>query len=183
MSTILKLDNIIPDDLCDACIKFYKRSETHDMKEIYNNHVSAYSTYVNAMERDLEVAIHSALTKFIQAYIDFCPTYKPHSHTGYHIRKVYGATDMHWDNVFDGVSSAVRNLSIIAGLNSDFEEGVFNFPQQNYQTRLLRGQAIAFPVYFTHPHEVSSPKGYRYTINTWATEPPRPFIPDLQERM
>ena len=37
---------------------------------------------------------------------------------------------------------------------------------------LKKGEAIAFPPYWTHPHEVSAPENgtFRYTINTWLYE-------------
>mgnify|MGYP001159756096 CR=1 FL=1 len=177
MNTILKLDDAISPDLCDACIKFYKETKTYDLSvnpidgSIHpDNFVSAHGTYNDLFPIDLLQQIHEAFTKIIRAYIDLVPTYIPHATTGYQIREVHGPTKRHWDNIFTSNDHNIRNLSIIAGLNSDFEEGVFNFPQQDYQTRLLRGQAIAFPVYYTHPHEVSSPVGYRYTINTWVTD-------------
>jgi|TARA_R100000278_G_C5417094_1_gene145228 hypothetical protein len=176
MNTILKLENVIPPHICDACIKFYEETETYDLNtnpdgsESPINYVSAHGTYNDLLPRDLEIEIHEAFTKVIREYIKQVPTYMPHSNTGYQIRKVHGSTRRHWDNIFAGNAPYLRNLSIIAGLNSDFEEGVFNFPQQDYQTRLLRGEAIAFPVYFTHPHEVSCPVGYRYTVNTWVTD-------------
>ena len=182
MSSILKLDNIIPDDLCDECIEHYKKCNTIELVKLEYNNVTGSSTDTT-LPRPLEIKIHEAFTPLIQKYIELNPYCECYSHTGYQIRQIHGATKQHVDGIYTSMESLYfRNVSIIAGLNSDFEEGVFNFPQQNYQTRLLRGQAIAFPVYFTHPHEVSSPIGYRYTINTWVIEKPRPFIPN-QERM
>jgi hypothetical protein len=71
-----------------------------------------------------------------------------------------------------------RKLSVIVGLNSDFEDGEFYFPFQDFKTQVKKGQAICFPPYYTHPHEVSAPtNGYRYTINTWLIEvPPRKAV-------
>tara|TARA_B100001778_G_scaffold25052_1_gene18435 strand:+ start:221 stop:772 length:552 start_codon:yes stop_codon:yes gene_type:complete len=177
MTTILKLDDAIPDYLCDACIDYYEHAETYNLNELNSNNVSGFGTYENTIDHRLVHDIHEAFTKVMMEYLKMVPTFKSNGCTGYQIRKIHGPTLYHWDDVFGGSNHHPRNLSVIAALNSDFEEGVFNFPQQKYKTRLLRGQAIAFPVYFTHPHEVSKPEGYRYTINTWATEQPRPFIP------
>jgi len=60
-----------------------------------------------------------------------------------------------------------RNVSVIIGLNSDYEKGEFHFPFQDYTTTVKRGEAIVFPVYFMYPHFVDEPIGNRYTINTW----------------
>ena len=79
------------------------------------------------------------------------------------LRKITGNTKYH----VDGISKDRRNASIIIGLNSDYEEGEFHFPYQDFSTTVKRGEAIVFPVYFMYPHFVDAPIGNRYTINTW----------------
>ena len=79
------------------------------------------------------------------------------------LRKITGNTKYH----IDGISKDLRNVSIIIGLNSDYEEGEFHFPYQDFSTTVKRGEAIVFPVYFMYPHFVDAPIGNRYTINTW----------------
>ena len=63
-------------------------------------------------------------------------------------------------------------MSIIIALNDDYEGGEFYFPTQDFKIKLKKGQIIAFPPYWTHPHMVDSPTDgtYRYTINTWLYE-------------
>ena len=60
-------------------------------------------------------------------------------------------------------------MALIIALNSDYDGGEFNFPFQNFKTKLKQGEVIIFPAAHTHPHEVSSPENgtLRYTINTW----------------
>ena len=68
----------------------------------------------------------------------------------------------------DEKSTKARVLSIIIALTDDYDGGVFNFPEQSYQVKLKRGEAITFPPNFFYPHEVSSPSnGERYTISLW----------------
>ena len=93
--------------------------------------------------------------------------------TGYHLRKIHGATRIHSDGIGPRAINGkeFRNISLIMALNSNYEGGVFKFPLQNLELRLEQGDIICFPVYATHPHEVSAPtNGVRYTINTWLLE-------------
>ena len=48
-------------------------------------------------------------------------------------------------------------------------KGVFEFSRQKISLSLKKGQLIAFPPYWTHPHKVTEPlnSSYRYNINTW----------------
>jgi glutaredoxin-related protein len=95
------------------------------------------------------------------------------SDNGYTLRQIHGGTVLHIDGIIDNPKSNItikpRLLSIIINLNDDYEGGEFNFPKQDVKIKLKKGEAICFPPYWTHPHEVSSVSfgEYRYTINTW----------------
>ena len=83
------------------------------------------------------------------------------------MREHYGGTALHTDGIFDQDSER-RILSVIISLTDDYDGGVFNFPEQSYQVKLKRGEAITFPPNYFYPHEVSPPSnGERYTINLW----------------
>jgi hypothetical protein len=81
-------------------------------------------------------------------------------------RKIYGATKVHRDGYDERHD---RNLSIILSLNDDYEGGELVFPLQNYKIKLKKGQLIAFPPFWTHPHYTNDLQNgtFRYTINTW----------------
>lgn len=99
--------------------------------------------------------------------------------SGYCLRKIDGETRLHSDGIiiqpienrYMSIKK-IRKMSIIIALNSEYEGGEFYFPVQDFKIKLKRGQIIAFPPYWTHPHTVSSPinNTYRYTINTWLYE-------------
>ena len=93
---------------------------------------------------------------------------------GYQLRKITGKTKEHIDSVtsyqYNHDGADIRTVSAIIGLNSDYENGEFHFPLQNYTTTVKRGEAIVFPVYFLYPHSVDAPSTHRYTINTWFAE-------------
>jgi len=94
------------------------------------------------------------------------------------LRKIYGPTKLHIDKVVGDMDiidnkyypiDKTRNMSIIIGLNDDYEGGEFYFPVQDYSIKLKRGDVLAFPPYWTHPHMVNAPTNgtYRYTLTTF----------------
>lgn len=90
------------------------------------------------------------------------------------MRKIYGATRIHADNVYAFIEKTdktnFRVYSMIIGLNNDYEGGELYFPYQNIHLKLKMGQCIIFPPYWTHPHGTNDLKNgtFRYTLNTWA---------------
>tara|TARA_B100001175_G_scaffold272587_1_gene245838 strand:- start:2141 stop:3088 length:948 start_codon:yes stop_codon:yes gene_type:complete len=93
--------------------------------------------------------------------------------TGYQFRKIFGETRLHFDgikcNKNDTKDTNERFLSIILCLNDDYEGGEICFPVQNRSIKMKKGDILAFPTYWTHPHYSNDllNKTYRYTINTW----------------
>jgi len=61
-----------------------------------------------------------------------------------------------------------REISVIFGLNDDYEGGHLLFHRQEVKITLGHGDVIVFPSGYTHPHEVTPvTKGTRKTIVTW----------------
>ena len=102
--------------------------------------------------------------------------------SGFQFRKIFGATRIHKDGVYDAANPATldvtRIASIVICLNDDYEGGEFCFPIQDIKVKLKKGQIIVFPPYWTHPHYTMDLKNrtYRYTINSWLHENPRNFM-------
>jgi len=107
--------------------------------------------------------------------------------SGYNLRKIYGSTRLHTDNILNVIKTdvnfinkkntiknynMVRNASVILTLNDDYDGGEFHFPYHDIFVRMKKGSVIIFPPYWTHPHEVSAVfnNTFRYTINTWTLE-------------
>lgn len=67
------------------------------------------------------------------------------------------------------VSNISYNTVIIITLNEDYEEGEIHFPMQKFKQKLLKGQAIVFPPYWTHKYMFNSTKKntYRYTLTSY----------------
>ena len=179
---ILKIENALSDDLCDLCLDHYddKIAQCFDDD---NNHVKA--SEMTIVDQFVMGKLSQSLFQIAKTYMDKFYTFECQFDSGISLRKIFGATGEHCDGVVSSTPTPTgqtgeRVSSLIIALNSDYEEGVFNFPLQGCKTRLERGQAILFPPFWTHPHGVSAPvNGFRYTLNTWLVREmrvPRPFI-------
>ena len=90
--------------------------------------------------------------------------------TAYQFRKIFGETHLHYDGIKGSYEdSNERFLSVIICLNDDYEGGEICFPVQDRIIKMKKGDILAFPPYWTHPHYSNDllNKTYRYTINTW----------------
>ena len=164
---IEKFSDILSKETCELLINHLDanidiaRNATYSMV----NNVMCYELIL-AQGSDLDNRVFKGIEKVIKKYCEIYPFFHAGHDMGYQLRKIYDKTRLH----IDGVHKQLRNCSIILGLNDDFEDGEFNFPNQQYTTKLGKGEALIFPVYFMYPHYVDKPKGFRYTINTWIRE-------------
>tara|TARA_B100000287_G_C20389659_1_gene685060 strand:- start:51 stop:557 length:507 start_codon:yes stop_codon:yes gene_type:complete len=161
---IEKFKNILDDDTCDSLINIMESNldKADDVNYEVGQNVICKELLITSP--DVLALIHEAVKKTLDKYHEKYEKFRAYADTGFVLRRISGATRMHTDV---NASTDNRNVSIILGLNSDFENGEFHFPYQEYTTTLKRGEAIVFPVWFMYPHSVDAPIGYRYTINTW----------------
>ncbi len=64
----------------------------------------------------------------------------------------------------------LRYATLLIYLNS-VEGGETVFPQQQVKVQPEQGKIVMFPAMMTHPHEVLSPRGDRFIMQTWVTDP------------
>ena len=174
---IEKFENVISDETCDLLINHIENNMDMAANLKYEDH--DVNSFNNVICRQLILKKNSALDNLVYKSIAkvgclYAEKYKLFTCTGdsgYQLRKISGKTREHTDGIYYRIDpTKVRNVSIILGLNSDYEDGEFHFPIQDFSTTVKRGEAIVFPVYFLYPHYVDAPIGYRYTINTWITD-------------
>lgn len=67
--------------------------------------------------------------------------------------------------------NGLRIATLLFYLNDVLEGGETYFPLQQLKVRPKQGNAIMFPVGFTHPHSVLPAKTPRYIMQTWITDP------------
>ena len=163
---------IVPPSLCKLLINTHIKDEARGQSEVYGKgyNVKATTLLLNEPQyKILDDKVFKVVDKIITKLRKLDPWIKISGSSVYQLRKIHGATRLHVDGVEHGRDDELRNVSLIMALNSDYEGGLFHFPKQDLELRLEAGDAIVFPVYFTHPHEVSAPinNTVRYTINTW----------------
>lgn len=133
---------------------------------------------------NLNCDINDIMSKINSIMTDINSNIKLYSNSGYCLRKIYGKTRNHIDNISEIFDSninfiyknkhdeyrMVRTASIIFSLNDDYEGGEFVFPYHQLTIKLKKGSVIIFPPFWTHPHETNMLKNgtFRYTINTWS---------------
>jgi len=121
--------------------------------------------------------IYEVVAKITHKLMDTFPI-SVSAFTPFQLRKIHGATKIHIDGIFRRelmdergflTPNDMRELTVIIGLNDDYEGGELHFPEQKNTMKLKRGQAIAFPPYWTHPHYTDDllNNTVRYTITTW----------------
>ena len=167
---IEKYSNVISDETCDLLINHIEENMDKTEDRIYRPNQ-------NVICREMLLEPHSKLDNLVYQsiqtagtmYADKYRRFNGSGDTGYQLRKITGKTIEHIDGIYALETGHARTVSIILGLNSDYEGGEFHFPEQDFSTTVKRGEAIVFPVYFLYPHYVDAPIGYRYTINTWIT--------------
>ena len=182
--SIMLFDNVIDEKLANEVILEINKAidEGYSNKEEYGNKYNVICDYIHCNNiKDIEKRrdIDSQLFKVVSTIVKkVSKKIKLHidEDSGYCLRKIHGATRRHRDGIHTKKSiltgkNLARNLSIIIALNDDYEDGEFYFPNQGRKFTLKKYQAVAFPPYWTHPHQVSEPSGgHRYTVNTWCAE-------------
>lgn len=166
----------IDETLCDELIHYINNEpevQTQKWEKSYN--LNCKFIDIKHDNNNFDNKIYNLIGTFINyMYNNYSVNSKGDS--GYCLRKIYGPTRIHTDGIFKNTNinepksiNEIRNLSVIIALNDNYEGGQFYFPSQDRLIKLKKGQLIAFPPYWTHPHTVLAPLNgtYRYTINTW----------------
>lgn len=174
---IFIFDDVITDEWCNDLIKIIKEEATQKDTWRPTNNVECYPLEVcDIADKEMSKKVDNMICKilnivceiFIKEYGLLC-----NHDCGYTLRKIVGPTRLHTDGLQDleqHLDIGARQMSVIIALNDDYEGGEFIFPEQNNRKiKLKRGQLIAFPPYWTHPHKVEHllNETCRYTINTW----------------
>jgi hypothetical protein len=185
---IFLFSNVVSDNVCDMIIKHLNDPNVELREEKYApgqnvqckfNHISDIKDYYLRKTLDLEIfnSIGEICNELWSKYKIKCT-----NDSGYQLRKITGPTRLHSDATVSEMckyknknlpvpNNEIRIMSVIMALNSDYEGGEFCFPEHNTMVKLKKGQAIAFPPYWTHPHYTNDLNGtFRYTINTWLCE-------------
>ena len=179
---ICVLDNVVSNTLCDEIITFINTSanieETGDnLSNVRGKCCFPYTMGSENGANKINEKICEVVSKITHKLMDTFPI-SVSAFTPFQLRKIHGATKIHIDGIFRRelmdergflTPNDMRELTVIIGLNDDYEGGELHFPEQKITMKLKRGQAIAFPPYWTHPHYTDDllNNTMRYTITTW----------------
>lgn len=170
---IFLFDDVIPEETCNKYINLLDNTPDLD-EEKWGNNTNVQCKYLSSPPtREMDDEIYQIVTRISGVIRNSNGSVKISTDSGYQLRKIHGETRLHSDGTQPGCDEKnPRSMSLIIALNDDYEGGEMYFPNQEFKIRLKRGQAIAFPPYWTHPHGVTAPLNgtYRYTINTWFLE-------------
>ena len=73
--------------------------------------------------------------------------------SAYQFCKVFGETRLHYHEIKGSYKDNNEIfLSVIICLNDDYEGGEICFPVQDRIIKMKKGDILAFPPYWTHPH-------------------------------
>jgi hypothetical protein len=179
---IFLFDDVLTGEECDYLIEIIKKYAVKG-RETYGPAANVLADSVNSLEisdaGDKKKVCDLTFDKVLTLCKNFKKTYgiEMSGFSSPTLRKITGATRRHKDGVIldkqvkNGMcpASELRNMSIIVALNGDYEGGELCFPEQGRTIKLKRGQAVAFPPYWTHPHYTNDlgDGTVRYTVNCW----------------
>jgi len=168
---IFLFDDAIPEETCNKYINLLDNTPDLDEEKWGDNTNVQCKFLPSPPTKEMDDEIYQIVTRIASKVQKCNPSVKISTDSGYQLRKIHGETRLHSDGTQPSCDET-RSMSLIIALNDDYEGGEMYFPNQEFKIRLKRGQAIAFPPYWTHPHGVTAPLNgtYRYTINTWFLE-------------
>ena len=164
-------------------------TQVDEYEKLINKEIVSTNKLNGITKKDIELRLekmNKTMEKIVDVMKEINDKIAFESNSGYCLRKIYGKTRNHIDNISEVYNSGitfiknnkmgdykmVRTASIIFTLNDDYEGGEFKFTYHNVKVKLKKGSVIIFPPFWTHPHETEELLNdtYRYTINTWSCQ-------------
>tara|TARA_Y100000389_G_C17409478_1_gene490038 strand:- start:231 stop:839 length:609 start_codon:yes stop_codon:yes gene_type:complete len=175
---IFLINDLLSPSICKEIIKYIDENSVEESLTSPCTNVKAMTILPVELKKNkkimsyLDNATNTLASKLSASAIRYSVEITGRCH--YQLRKIYGPTKCHIDRTTEDHneyvnSKKLRVFSVILAFNDDYEGGELCFPVQNCETKLKRGQAIAFPPYWTHPHYTNDLKNdtYRYTLTVW----------------
>ena len=171
-SGIAKFTNVVSDELCEKLRNYHTENIDKAFDRKHDIIENTICKELHILEGPLHAEIQQCLIDVSKRYADEYEYFRCFGDTGYQLRKLTGNTRKHIDGCpfIVGNELIFTNVSVILGLNDDFEEGTFYLPNQNYKTTIKKGEACCFPVGHAFAHYTDAPIGSRYSIQTWFHE-------------
>lgn len=178
---IMVLNNIVPNELCDAVLAEYKDTDHWysamtggglDPNARNCSVISISERGLIEQNRDIRFEIDkclydcvaTALNEYEQSHTEFL--FEIQEDTGYELLRY--ETGQFYVQHSDHFKQQPRTLSCTICLNDDYDGGEFAFFDREIKYKLKKGSILLFPSNFMYPHEVMPvTSGTRYSIITW----------------
>lgn len=172
----------IPQDICEETVAELEKVEgqfqTHTF---YDNHTNSYHSYdhelsvtwSNVKHKELFMKrIWDSLQKYLyDMNFNWFNAWSGFSEVRFNRYRPDTQMKLHCDHIhsmFDGQRKGIPSLTVLGGLNNDYEGGELVFWEDTV-IELKAGQVAVFPSVFLYPHRVDLvKKGTRYSFVSWA---------------
>ena len=171
---VLKIDGVLPDDICDELIKLFEESEHKDRLE-----KGGYPNWTNLFicnhHPRAEQKLHNVYLAVARKYQEWLGEYGLHFNTrdfrfeGSNVKKYVGGTDDVYKRHADvaDLNTSQRFVAMLFYLNDDFEGGeTIFYPEMSIKPK--KGSVVVFPPYWLFPHEGTPvTKGEKYIMSSY----------------
>lgn len=183
LSDYVKLyDNFFTKEFCCEVVKqlghnnweehsFY--SARNDARIKYDNELSTSYSQI-PLSNEINNKLWFGIERYVLKDFSFCKDWFSgwDGYTPVRFNKYTPSTKMklhcdHIHSMFDGMRKGIPTLTILGGLNDNYEGGEF-IMWQDTEIKIPPGSLLIFPSNFMYPHEVRPVKsGTRYSFVSW----------------
>lgn len=183
MDYVKVYENHIPADLCKSAVDNLNSAQWTE-HTFYQAGTGQYVSYDHELavshenipeKEEISKRVWFALEQYIvKDFAGFADWFNGwNGYTGVRFNKYDPTTQMklhcdHIHSMFDGQRKGIPTLTVLGGLNDDYEGGEL-IMFGNKQIHLPAGAVVVFPSNFMYPHEVKPVKsGIRYSYVSWS---------------
>lgn len=168
-------------EFCNAVTKSLQETKWN-LHSYYNSSTGNFESYdhelsVSHVEVPLKTELDQKIWHVINQYVTqdmghmngWFSGWSGYSHSRFNKYDPTTQMRLHCDHIqslFDGNKKGIPILTVLGGLNDDYEGGEFVLCGE--QVELKAGEVLVFPSNFLYPHEVKPVKsGTRYSFVSW----------------
>ena len=180
LTDYIKIKPSISKKLCKELLKELKQSKWREHDFLHYSGKRDFKTQKNPCEtfggqlphsQELMDVLHKTIHNYIETiHSPYYDGWNGYTTTKFNKYQVGSLMEKHWDNIhsiFDGDIKGIPTLSIIGGLNNNFQGGEIEM-FENTKIKLKVGEVLIFPSNFLYPHKVCPvTKGTRYSFVNW----------------
>lgn len=160
--------NAFSERLCDTIVRYIDIAANDDRQYSVGNNVLCKELVLDsncATSHDIEMELHDIIQEKLIEFMTMFQKKSGHDldflfkdkvfTSSIQLRKITGRTRLHIDNIEVTPLSMTRytvRLGTFIGVFSDCEDSLV-FPAQQRTIKMIKGDLIFFPPFWTHPHE------------------------------